>query len=149
MLELGDQDPVFRFHFPRRPVLPASTLLECFAQTGTILLEASHGFTRKALPGYVSDAKFYRMVRPGAEVRVELTAEQWSADAAVLRARAEQDGVKCAAATLGMLTAPLSEFYGPEHLPAYRAMYERWLSQATLEGFYPHPLESLSHACAG
>lgn len=149
VLELSSQEPTLRYHFPRRPLLPASALLECFAQAGTILLETSHGFTRKALPGYLSSAKFYRPVVPGAEVRLEVVAEQWNDQGAVLRSRAEQNGHKCAACTLGMFTAPLSEFYGPEHMATYCAMYERLLGGARLEGFDVDPLDILSHAPVG
>jgi hypothetical protein len=129
-------------------VLPASALLESFAQLGTILIETSHGFVLKALPGYLSSAKFYRPVIPGAEVRLEVVVEQWNDQGAVLRSRAEQDGRKCAVCTLGMFTSPLSEFYGPDDMPAYRSMYGRLLGAGRLEGFDVDPLEVLSHDAA-
>jgi 3-hydroxyacyl-[acyl-carrier-protein] dehydratase len=148
-LELPADDPIFAHHFPLRPVLPASVLLEAFAQAATILLETSHAFRRKAIPGYFTAAKFRRAIRPGARLVIEMLVEQWSPEGAVLRGRADQDGAPCASCTLGMYTAPIEEFYGAEHLPPYRAMYERWLTGAVVEGFEPHPLESLSHAIAG
>jgi 3-hydroxyacyl-[acyl-carrier-protein] dehydratase len=148
ILELSPEEPTLRYHFPLRPLLPASALIECFAQVGTILLETSHGFTRKALPGYLSSAKFYRPVVPGADVRIEVVAEQWSHQGAVLRSRAEQRGRKCAVCTLGMFTAPLSEFYGPEHMSTYRAMYGQLLAAARLAGFEIDPLDVLSDGAA-
>ena len=47
-----------------------------------------------------------------------------------------------------MLIAPLSQYFGPEHLTAYRALYARWLEDAAIEGFERPPLEGLDHAAA-
>ena len=49
------------------------------------------------------------------------------------------DDGEVAAGTLGMSTAPLSEYYGPEHLPTFRATYERWLAGAVLHELAKHP----------
>ena len=67
-LTLSADEEVFALHFPANPVLPASMLMECFAQTATVLLEVSSGFTRKGLPGFIQNAKFRRPVKPGARL---------------------------------------------------------------------------------
>jgi len=148
-LALPADEEVFALHFPANPVLPASMLMESFAQTATVLLEVSSGFTRKALPGYIKNAKFHRPVRPGANLVLEMEVEQWSDEGAVLHGRAVQNGVRCAVCTLGMVSAPLADFYGPEHAVAYRGMYERWLAGGTLTGFESLPEETLRRALAG
>lgn len=148
-LELAADEEVFAEHFPANPVLPASMLLESFAQTATVLLEVSSGFTRKGLPGFIRNAKFHRPVKPGARILIELDVEQWSDEGALLHGRATQNGVRCAVCTLGMASAPLAQFYGPEHAAAYRGMYGRWLAGVTLTGFDPHPEEDLRRALVG
>lgn len=149
ILALSAEEEVFRNHFPANPILPASMLMECFAQAATVLLEASSGFTLKGLPGFIQNAKFRRSVRPGAPLVIEMDAEQWSDEGAVLRGRATQDGNRCAECTLGIVSAPLAEFYGPQHAGAYREMYGRWLAGAVLDGFVNHPLEDLDRALSG
>ena len=148
-LDVTRDEALFAHHFPLRPMFPASLLFESAAQGGTILLETSLGFTRKALPGYIASAKFYRAIGPGDALRIELDAEQWSEDAAVLDGRVLRGRERCASLRFGMLTAPLREFYGPEHFAGYRAMYAGWLGNAELHGFCTHPLEELDHAIAG
>lgn len=133
-VEFPADDPVFLQHFPGRPVVPASQLMESFAQAGTVLLETGFGFRRKALPGYILNAKFHRTADPGV-LTIEMDTEQWSDEGAVLRGRMLQDGVRCASCTIGMVTAPLGDFFGPEAMTNYRALYERWLEGAVLEGF--------------
>jgi 3-hydroxyacyl-[acyl-carrier-protein] dehydratase len=146
-LEYAPDDPLFVWHFPSYPVVPASLLIESFAQAATVLVETGFEFTKKALPGYILNAKFHRPIGPG-ELAFELEAEQWSDDAAVVRGRALQRGARCATCTLGMVTAPLEDFFGREHMPRYRETYERWLADAAIEGFSEHPLERLNHVGA-
>jgi 3-hydroxyacyl-[acyl-carrier-protein] dehydratase len=148
-LELAPDEEIFSWHFPANPILPASLLMECFAQAGTVLIEVSSGFTRKGLPGYYQNAKFSRPVKPGAVVTIELDAESWSDEGALLLGRATQEGRRCATCALGMISLPLGDFYGPQHADAYRGMYKRWLGGAALADFETHPLEDLRHALAG
>jgi 3-hydroxyacyl-[acyl-carrier-protein] dehydratase len=148
-LELSADEEVFAQHFPANPILPASMLMESFAQTATVLVEVSSGFTRKGLPAFIQNAKFHRPVRPGTPLRIEMDVDRWSDEGALLHGRASQDGARCAVCTLGMFSAPLADFYGPEHAAAYRGMYENWLAGGTLTGFESSPEEDLRHALAG
>jgi 3-hydroxymyristoyl/3-hydroxydecanoyl-(acyl carrier protein) dehydratase len=147
-IEFPAEEEVFAHHFPANPILPASLIMECFAHAGTILLEVSSTFTLKAIPGYIQNAKFHRPIRPVAPVTIEMETESWSDEAAVLRGRASQAEVRCSTCTLGMVTAPLGQFFGPEHAALYRGQYERWLEHAELSGFESPPLEELRHALA-
>jgi 3-hydroxyacyl-[acyl-carrier-protein] dehydratase len=147
--ELSPEEEVFSHHFPANPILPASLLMECFAQAATVLIEASSGFTRKGLPGFIQGAKFHRPIKPEGPLLIEMDVEQWSDEGALLRGRASQAGVRCATCTLGMVSAPLAGFYGPEHSATYRDMYARWFAGTELAGFKTHPLESLRHALGG
>jgi 3-hydroxyacyl-[acyl-carrier-protein] dehydratase len=144
---LAPEDEIFTQHFPSNPIVPASFLIECFAQGATALVEASWNFRLKAFPVFIRDAKFRRPVRPGREVRFEMDVEQWSDEGALLNGRALQNEMQAASCTLGMSTAAIAEFYRAARDRALLlATYERWLSGATLEDFDRPPLESLSHA---
>jgi 3-hydroxyacyl-[acyl-carrier-protein] dehydratase len=144
-VEFAPDDPLFAHHFPGRPLVPASQLLESFAQTATILLETGLGFRRKAIPAFILNAKFHRGTGPGT-VAIEMETEQWSDEGAVVRGRMVQSGARCATCTLGMVTAPLGEFFDPAALQGYRQTYARWLDDAVLEGFPEPPLARLEHA---
>jgi hypothetical protein len=130
-------------------MLPASALLESFAQTATILLETSGDFTRKAFPAYMTGARFPRPARPPAPLRLTMRVSQQSEDGAVLEGEARQDGARCATCTMGMVLAPLADFYPGAHLEDYRDLFRQWLAGAALEGFETHPLERLDHVRAG
>ncbi|MGE5176073.1 MAG: 3-hydroxyacyl-ACP dehydratase FabZ family protein [Hyphomicrobiales bacterium] len=139
VLALPPDLPIFAIHFPACPVLPASLILESFAQAATILIETGHDFTRKALVAYLRGAKFRQAVHPPEPLDLDLIVEHWSEDGALIDCRASQSGALCASCDLGMKTAPLSSFYGAEHATAYRLLYERWLDGASVEGFAVDP----------
>jgi 3-hydroxymyristoyl/3-hydroxydecanoyl-(acyl carrier protein) dehydratase len=147
-VDLSADEALFSLHFPANPILPASALLEAFAQAATILIEVESRFTLKALPAYIQNAKFIRPVRPAGPVQLDLSVEHWSEDAALLRGVAVQFDRRCASCTIGMTTAPLSLFYGPEHATEYGAMYARLLEGARWLGFESPPTEFLPRALA-
>ncbi len=149
VLLLSPDDSVFSVHFPGNPMLPASVQIEAFAQAASILLETSSGFTCKAFPAYLRDAKFHRPVRPSYPLEIRMDVEQWAEEGSLLRGRATQGGNICSVCTIGMVTAPLERFYHTSHASAYRAMYQRWLGEAVLVGFEGNPLDALSHVLAG
>jgi 3-hydroxyacyl-[acyl-carrier-protein] dehydratase len=136
------------FHFPARAVVPASLLIESFAQAATILLEVSGDFRAKAIPAIIDNAKFSREVVPGHELKIEAEIDQRREDGAILRLSATQRDVRCAVARMTMVRAPLESYYPPESLWMYRDMYAQWLSGAELVGFDSHPLDRLGHVLA-
>lgn len=135
--------PLLRAHFPLRPMLPGSILVESFAQLGSLLLEASLGFGRKALPVWIESIRFRRAVEGGdpVEVRVELV--RATPGVAELDASARQHGARCAHGRLGFALVPMSEYFGPEHLRAYRRWLEPRIGLARLVNFPQSPLETL------
>jgi 3-hydroxyacyl-[acyl-carrier-protein] dehydratase len=136
------------FHFPARAVLPASLLIESFAQAATILLEVSAEFRTKAIPAIIENAKFSREVVPGHELKIEAEIDQRREDGALVCLSAIQRDVRCAAARMTMVRAPLASYYPPESMWMYREMYAQWLSGAELVGFDSHPLDHLGHVLA-
>ncbi len=142
-LPFGD---AFPGHFPERPMVPGSFVLEALAQVGTILLEASGEFARKAMPVIVDAAKFRRPVHPGMPMRVAMSCLRRSDADALLSGTVSQDGARCCTATVGFAFAPLSEFFGPDTLPHYQRVYRQWLTGTRFEGFGRSPPEVLHGA---
>jgi 3-hydroxyacyl-[acyl-carrier-protein] dehydratase len=133
-------DDIFADHFPGNPIMPASLIIESFAQAATILLESSSEFRDKAVPGYISNAKFHRAVVPGHDLMIQMRIESVSEEAAVLSGIAQQRDKKCASITLGMVTTPLDGFIPGEFLRFYLSIYDFWLRDCELAGFERHPL---------
>ena len=68
------EEPFFAGHFPSYPVVPGVLLVECLAQCGGAGIAAqSDGAGSILFLATVEKAKFRRQIRPGDEVRLEVT----------------------------------------------------------------------------
>jgi 3-hydroxyacyl-[acyl-carrier-protein] dehydratase len=140
-------DDLFAQHFPGRPMMPASLLIEALAQASTILLETSSEFQCKAYVGYVANAKFRRPVVPGFEMQLEMKTVNRGPDGAVLTGTVQQREHRCVNIEIGMVTAPLAEFFTKDTVTQYHALYQPWLADTRFMGFDTDPRERLQ--CAG
>lgn len=67
-------EPYFQGHFPGDPIMPGVMQIEAMAQVGGILLNRMSN--REGAIAYfmaIDRAKFRRMVRPGDQLRIEIT----------------------------------------------------------------------------
>ena len=70
----ASDEPFFAGHFPSYPVVPGVLLVECLAQCGGAGIAAqSDGAGSILFLATIEKAKFRRQVRPGDEVRLEVT----------------------------------------------------------------------------
>lgn len=70
-------EEVFNGHFPGNPVLPGVLIVEALAQTGAVALLSMDDFKGKtAYFGGIKSAKFRKVVRPGDQLRLEVTLEK-------------------------------------------------------------------------
>ena len=79
-------------HFPGFPVMPASLMIEGMAQTAGILVGEARGFAEKVVLAKVKKAHFDGMVRPGQQIRYEVTLESIADEAALCSGTITCDG---------------------------------------------------------
>lgn len=95
-------EPFFVGHFPDFPVMPGVLIVEAMAQVAGVLV-LSHIPDRKkklVLLASVEEAKFRRPVRPGDQLRIEMTVTRRKASVAKMRGQAVVDGAVVAEAEL-------------------------------------------------
>lgn len=99
-LEVAEDLPLFKGHFPNHPVLPGVIIMEALAQAASFCVlvergaEGSVGF----LTG-IDKAKFRRQVLPGDTVRLDARIVKSSSRMCVAEVEASVGGALCASAT--------------------------------------------------
>ena len=134
--------PMLARHFPLRRIVPGSIILEAFAQLGSLLLEAGAGFARKALPAWIERARFRQPVEGSRLVWYRVQRLQGDAAGAVLEAEARQAEEVRVTARIGFVLAPMSQFFGPEHLLEYRRWIDARLTWAARAQMQADPARS-------
>jgi 3-hydroxyacyl-[acyl-carrier-protein] dehydratase len=89
--EFSPQDPVFRGHFPERPIVPGVLLVEAIAQLAGIVAGAAMPGS-KFLLSAVRSMKFPRSAFPGREIRILVCAEGTMGVLQLFAGEARQDG---------------------------------------------------------
>ena len=87
-------EQVFQGHFPGAPVFPGVCIIEAMAQAGAVLLfrEVSDRESKLLYFTGIEEAKFRKPVRPGDQLRLEVTVLKYKMGYAKLRAEAYVDG---------------------------------------------------------
>ena len=95
-------EPYFPGHFPDNPVMPGVLIIEAMAQVaGVLVLKPMPDRHRKVVMlAKVEEAKFIRPVRPGDQLRLEITMLHLRPTRAKMTAVASVGGVKVAEAAL-------------------------------------------------
>ena len=70
----GTED-FFRDHFPGKPLVPETLMIEMIAQAGGVLLGVGINFEKEVILAKIGQARFYRTVRPPCQLLVEATIE--------------------------------------------------------------------------
>jgi len=95
-------EPFFVGHFPEFPVMPGVLITESMAQVAGVLVLKSipDRHSKLVLLASVDEAKFRRPVRPGDQLRIEMTMVSRKATICKMTGKATVDGVVVAVATL-------------------------------------------------
>ena len=95
-------EPFFAGHFPGHPIMPAVLIIEAMAQCGGVLLLNAVGQTREKLVYFmgIDRAKFRKPVRPGDQLRFELTLLRLKSRICKMEGKAYVDGDLVAEAEL-------------------------------------------------
>lgn len=95
-------EPFFVGHFPEFPVMPGVLITESMAQVAGVLVLKSipDRHSKLVLLASVDEAKFRRPVRPGDQLRIEMTMVSRKSTICKMSGKATVDGVVVAEATL-------------------------------------------------
>ncbi len=95
-------EPFFVGHFPEFPVMPGVLITESMAQVAGVLVLKSipDRHSKLVLLASVDEAKFRRPVRPGDQLRIEMTMVSRKSTICKMTGKATVDGVVVAEATL-------------------------------------------------
>ncbi len=102
-------EDLFTHHFPERPLMPGTLLLECMVQLGDLLLREQSDFRLLGVLRQVGRLRLRRMVGPGDQV--ELTVEVTASDeeTATFTGQARVGGAASASAEFCLRKTPLEE----------------------------------------
>ncbi len=108
-------EPFFQGHFPGFPIMPGVLVVEAMAQAGglLILLDIADPSSKLLLFTGVDGAKFRRPIKPGDQLRIEMTVLQLRATAVRLEGKAFVDGKLVCEATLRCGLVPRTPPSGP------------------------------------
>jgi 3-hydroxyacyl-[acyl-carrier-protein] dehydratase len=126
-------EDVFSEHFFGYPVFPGALLIESMAQAGTVLLEYSSDYKKKALLVMVDQTKFRSLIRPGDNLKIHTDITSLSEHSAKLEGEIK---VEDSIAMNGIFTYTLHDaarFYPEKTRHLMETVYDIWLENTKIE----------------
>jgi 3-hydroxyacyl-[acyl-carrier-protein] dehydratase len=112
----------FTHHFPFHPIMPGALITECLVQLADWMLRESVAFESVAVPATFDSLKFYRLVRPGDQLKLEVELVSRENDLCVIRGQARCEGETAAAGRFTMALRPAEEFQSPDEARKFYRM---------------------------
>lgn len=128
-------EDVFSDHFFGFPVMPGALLIEALAQAGTVLLEVSSNFEKKAILVMVDEAKFRTLVRPGDQLSVVGTVLSSDGDFVQMDGAVSVAEHRVMTARLTFAVKDIENFYHAKIIESVKLSYGVWLRDAQFVGF--------------
>jgi len=132
-------EDVFREHFFGYPVMPGALLIETLAQAGTILLEVSAQYRKKALLVMVENAKFRSIVSPGDQLQVDMEVLSFDENSAKTNSTIHVHDKLVMTATIIFSLTEAGQFYPGEYMYMIKCVYDFILKDCALIGFEKDP----------
>lgn len=127
-------EDVFNDHFFGNPIMPGALQIESMAQAGTVLLEVSSGFTKKAVLVLVNTAKFRESVRPGEQMRLEVNLTSLENNLAQTDCTIMVGERLVTTARLTFSLQPIDDYYPPQARHLTTMLYSNFLRGAEMVG---------------
>jgi 3-hydroxyacyl-[acyl-carrier-protein] dehydratase len=86
-------EPALDHYQPGFPILPASVIIEGFAQTGGLLVSSMRDFHPRTVLAKVGQSRFHRETLPGDTLRYRVTVQESADDGAIVHGQATVEGV--------------------------------------------------------
>lgn len=94
-------EPFFQGHFPGNPIMPGVLIIEALAQVGSVAaLSSTEHKGKLGLFAGIDGVRFRRQVRPGDQLRLEVSLDRLRRGVGKASARASVDGETAAEGTL-------------------------------------------------
>lgn len=112
----------FTHHFPFHPVMPGALITECLVQLADWLLREEAEFESIATPASFDSLKFYRLVRPGDQLKLMVEIVGRQNGTCSVRGEAKCETERVATGRFTMVLRPGQAFQPAEEARKYYAM---------------------------
>ena len=99
----------FTHHFPERPIMPGTLILECLVQLADLVIREASDFTQLGMLHTLNSVKLYQVVQPGDQLKLQVTLSGGEQDTQV-SGRASVGDTRVAAASFKLQRHPLEDY---------------------------------------
>jgi 3-hydroxyacyl-[acyl-carrier-protein] dehydratase len=96
----GPRHPIFEGHLPGEPLVPGVIVIEALAQLAALAFAGPTGEEIRGVLAEVGQTRFYRLIRPGEEIRLTAEIDQLFGEFARFAVKASVGGEVAASGTL-------------------------------------------------